>query len=75
MKCPNCGSERIEGGVAIGKSAEAGNVGPKFSRGIIDGVAQLYCDICLNCGEVVRFFIKEDTDKKWVKRPGSLGSK
>lgn len=34
MNCPNCDSANIEKGVSIGKSAEAGNVGPKFSSGI-----------------------------------------
>ena len=75
MNCPNCGSTKIENGVSIGLSAESGNVGPNFKKGFFIGVAQMYCDICLDCGEVTRFFIKESTDKKWVKSPGSLGSK
>ena len=35
----------------------------------------MYCDICLDCGEITRFFIKESTDKKWNKKSGSLFSK
>lgn len=75
MTCPKCNSVNIEEGVSIGKSAEAGNVGPKFTSGIFTGVAQMYCDLCLDCGELTRFFIKEDTNKKWSKKPGSFGSK
>lgn len=30
MKCPYCGSERVEQGIAWGKSAEAGHVGLKY---------------------------------------------
>lgn len=52
MNCPNCDSTNIAKGVSIGKSAKTGNVGPKFSSGLFTGVAQMYCDICLNCGEI-----------------------
>lgn len=76
VNCPNCGSTNIEEGVSIGKSAESGSVGPKFNSGLFLGVAQMYCDICLECGEITRLFIKESTDKKWFKKPGTLfGSK
>ena len=75
MSCPNCSSTNIEEGVSIGKTAETGNIGPRFSRGLLTGVAQMYCDICLDCGEITRFFIKESTDKKWVKKAGSFGAK
>lgn len=75
MNCLHCGSTKIEEGVSIGKAADTGNVGPKYKIGFLIGVAQMYCDICLNCGGITRFFIKENTDKKWVKTPGSIGSK
>ena len=80
MKCPHCGSERIEIGVAWGKSSETGNVGLKYRAGGgffggITGVVQAYSDLCLNCGTIVRTYIKEDTSKEWIKTPGSLGSK
>ena len=55
MICSNCKSSRIEEGVAIGKTAETGNIGPKSSKGIVTYVSQMYCDICLDCGELVRF--------------------
>jgi hypothetical protein len=74
--CPNCGSEHIEEGISIGQSAEVGNIGPQYkSNFIMTGVSQLYCDLCLDCGEAVRFFIKDKTDRNWIKKPGNLGSK
>ena len=79
MKCPYCGSERIEVGVAWGKSAEAGNVGLKYTAGAgmfgLTGVVQVYSDLCLDCKSILRTYIKEDTNKNWSHNPGSLGSK
>lgn len=75
MKCPHCGSENIETGISWGQNAETGNIGLCYKKLIIIGVAQVYADLCLDCGEIVRMYIKEDTDKKWYKRPGTLGTK
>ena len=79
MKCPYCGSERIEIGVAWGKSSEMGNVGLKFdtSAGFfgITAVANVYSDLCLDCKSIVRSYIKEDTDKIWNHSSGDLGYK
>ena len=74
MVCPYCGSKNIEEGIAWGKSAEVGNVGLKYTK-IITGVSQVYSDLCLNCGSLVRSYIKNMTDRKWSKKPGSLGGK
>lgn len=75
MKCLNCGSERIEVGVAWGKSMDSGNVGPTYRAGLLTGVIQAYSDLCLDCGSLFHTYIKESTDKKWRKKPGVLGSK
>ncbi len=78
MKCPYCGSERIEVGVSWGISAASGNVGLTFSVGKmlkVAGVAQAYSDLCLDCKSIIKTYIKEDTDKNWVHRPRSLGGK
>lgn len=78
MKCPYCGSERVEQGVAWGKSAETGNIGLKYSTGSglfsLTGVAQVYSDLCLDCKTLLRTYIKEDTNKDWSHEPGSIGS-
>jgi hypothetical protein len=75
MNCKNCDSANIEQGIAIGLSAESGNIGPKSKGKIFNYVSQMYCDICLDCGEIVRLYIKDDTDRNWVKTPGSFGTK
>jgi len=75
MKCLYCGSERIEVGVAWGKSSDSGNVGPSYRAGLLTGVIQAYSDLCLDCGSLFHTYIKEGTDKKWRKKPGVLISK
>ena len=79
MKCPYCGSERIEDGIAWGKSSEAGNVGLKFDTGSgffsITAVANVYSDLCLDCKSIVRSYIKESTNKIWNHSSGDLGYK
>ena len=69
MKCPYCGSERIELGISWGQTAEVGNVGLQYNSGkvffSITGVAQVYSDLCLDCKSVLRTYIKEDTNKNW----------
>lgn len=71
MNCPHCGSEHIETGVVIGQSGNGGCVGPKFGAGFVIGIAstaQLYCDICLDCGEITRLYIKSYNHKQWIKK-------
>lgn len=79
MKCPFCGSENIEAGVAWGKSVDTGNVGLKYNSGkgflSATGVAEVYSDLCLDCKSIIRTYIKEDTDKNWSHQPGALGTK
>lgn len=78
MKCPFCGSEHIETEVAWGKTAETGNVGLKYkAKGFLGAVvvAQAYSDLCLDCKSIIRSYIKEDTDKDWIHKPGSFGTR
>lgn len=79
MRCPYCGSERIEEGVSWGKSAEQGNIGLKYNTGhgifSLVGVVQAYSDLCLDCKTIIKTYIKEDTNKNWSHLPGALGSK
>ena len=78
MKCPYCGSEKIEIGVAWGKSSEMGNVGLKFNTGgffATFAVANAYSDLCLDCKTIVRSYIKESTNKNWSHESGDLGYK
>jgi hypothetical protein len=74
MKCPYCGSARIEEGVSWGKASESGNVGLKYDAGVFSGVVQVYSDLCLDCKCILKTYIKDDTNKNWSHNPGSLGS-
>ena len=68
MKCPCCGSERIEKGIAWGKTADNGNIGLLFVSGKllkIVGTVEVYSDLCLDCKTIVRTYLKDDTDKQW----------
>ena len=72
MKCPYCGSERIEKGVAWGKTGDNGTVGLKYTRGTLwTGVAQVYSDLCLDCGAIVKSYVIEETNKEWSHAAGS----
>lgn len=63
----------------MGKSAEGGYVGLKYKNGTgffsLTEVVQVYSDLCLDCGAILRSYIKEDTDKNWSHDTGALGSK
>ncbi len=76
MKCPHCGSERIELGVVWGKTAAVpGNVGLLYKAGLFTGTAQVYSDLCLSCGTILRTFIEEDADREWNHIPPIPGSR
>lgn len=67
MKCPNCGSNHIEEGIVWGAREDGGRLGLEYKKFIFEGIAQMYSDLCVDCGEVVRTYIKDYNDKKWVK--------
>ena len=67
MKCPHCSSENIEVGLRMFESLNGSPVGFRFSKGLMSVVAQIHCDICKDCKTIVRSYIVESTDKKWLK--------
>ena len=68
MKCPHCNSENIEEGLRMFEYSNGSPVGFRFSKGLAGMVvAQIHCDICKDCMTIVRSYIVEDTDKKWLK--------
>ena len=76
MMCPHCGSDKIEEGVAWGKtSGVAGSLGLKYRAGMFVGTAQVYSDLCLSCGTLLRTYIKEDPAREWSHEPGVWGAK
>lgn len=72
MKCPYCGSEKIELSISWGKTAEVGSIGLEYrtGKGLFNEtrVAEVYSDLCLDCKSIVRSYIKEDTNKYWCHR-------
>ncbi|HIE4743492.1 hypothetical protein ND433_01110 [Clostridioides difficile] len=69
MKCPNCGSENIEQGIST--VSESGFVtyrtGLEYNTRFSAKVSKTYSDLCLDCGEIVRTYIKGETDRNWCK--------
>lgn len=68
MKCPYCGSERIESRILWSKTAETGAIGLAYKSAIFVGTAQVYSDLCLDCGSIIKTYIEGDTNKKWIKK-------
>lgn len=71
MACPNCNSNNIESGISIGMTAEIGSIGPRYKSGLFVGSEQMYCDLCSDCGEIIRMYVKDFKSKKWYKKQGS----
>ncbi len=74
MKCCHCGGDNIETGIAWGQMAEIGIIGLVYKGSILSSVVQVYSDVCLDCGEIVRTYIKDTSNKKWHKK-GPVESK
>lgn len=68
MTCKNCESTNITKGVTFGLSGEVGSFGPKFKTGIFIGVESMYCDLCEDCGEIIRQYIKPKKKRKWLTK-------
>ncbi|MCJ0408531.1 hypothetical protein ACWJVF_00890 [Clostridioides difficile] len=76
MKCSNCGSVNIEKGILTTGGIYAETIGLKYvGYGKLDKVinknfpvqSTIYSDLCLDCGEIVRTYIKDNTDRNWCK--------
>jgi hypothetical protein len=66
--CPHCGSTEIKPGVEMNQGIEVGPFGLAFTGfAHLRGTERLLADLCLNCGTVTRFFVR-NTQKKWVCR-------
>ncbi len=64
--CPYCGSTEVTVGIRLGKTAETGDIGPKYKSGfLLRGTEPLDADLCRGCGTVVRLYVKE-TNRQWV---------
>lgn len=66
MECSYCGSENIVEGVSWVQSMEGTReVGLRHQGRFFLGVSQVYSDLCLDCGTIVRSYVKE-LDKNYV---------
>jgi hypothetical protein len=66
--CSHCSSTQIVSGVEINQGIEIGSFGLVYKAlGPMRGTERLLADLCLNCGTVTRFFVR-NTQKKWVCR-------
>lgn len=65
LPCPNCGDTDIARDIKVQKSVEAGWVGLDYKAlGPLRGTEPLLADLCLNCGTVCRFHVKNPA-RKW----------
>jgi hypothetical protein len=68
--CLNCGGKNIENGIRIGHQTESGGLGPSYQNKripFIIGAEQMFCNLCLDCGELTRIYVKE-TKRDWFKK-------
>ncbi len=64
--CPHCGARMPVCGLRVNQNAEVGKIGFAYQAlGIFRGTEPLQADLCLSCGTVLRFFVKE-TKRKWL---------
>ncbi len=66
-RCPHCGGVEVAAGVQVIQNAEVGRIGVAYKTAkIFVAAEQLWADLCMNCGTVVRIFVKE-TKRDWVQ--------
>ena len=64
--CPHCGGDQITKNIAVGLTAEAGNVGLDYRTVVlITGTEPLLADLCAACGTVTRLHVK-NVSRKWL---------
>jgi len=66
MKCPFCNGENIEEGIRWRTQSEI-SLGLGAKKGILLFTIPVYADLCRDCGTIVRNYIKDDTNQKWMK--------
>jgi len=66
-KCPYCGSTNLETGIIWGPPTTSA-VGLWYKKGkITHDTEQVYSDLCLACGSIVRTYIKGNTYREWIR--------
>ena len=59
MKCKNCGSENVQEGITFRNSENESKIGFPYETKHTMGIAAVYADVCLDCGEVLRIYVKD----------------
>lgn len=69
MNCQYCNSDRIEKRVQIVDNNYGESVGIKYKKvnGLMNRVSKIYCDICLECGAIIKSYIDLPEDAVWIK--------
>lgn len=67
MKCNYCGAENIEVGIQAGIKGDTGALSLKYDTAFYVGTASVYVDLCRDCGGIVKMYIKDRTDRNWLK--------
>ena len=70
MTCPNCNSTNIRKDSTISLIGDAGGIGIQYEKTDTmfykTATEPILADYCLDCGTIVRFFMKEPK-RKWLK--------
>ena len=67
MVCKHCESTNIAEGVVFGYIEALRNIGPKYKQGLLfHGIEETFCDVCQDCGEIQRLYIKPKTKRNWI---------
>lgn len=66
-RCPHCGGVEVAAEVMVHQNAEVNRIGIAYKAMIFNTVEQLYADLCLNCGRVVSFYVKEPK-RNWIQK-------
>jgi uncharacterized Zn finger protein len=65
MKCIYCSSENVTHRIVVCQQNEVGLIGLKYRKArIFYGAEQIYADLCMECGTIVRQYV-EKTDRDW----------
>ena len=66
-RCPYCGGAQVAAGLIVHQNAEVNRVGIAYKAKLFNTVEQLYTDLCLDCGRVVSFYVKEPK-RNWIQK-------
>ena len=66
MVCRICKGENITQGVSFTTNEMFDKVGPKYKDSGLKFIEETICDICNDCGEILRIYVRPSEPRKWV---------